>query len=130
MMDYVIIGGGASACVLAERLSRHPDCQVCLLEAGPADTSPLIHAPAGILPLMHSRRLNWGLHTTPQPALNGRRLFWPRGKTLGGSSAINAMCCTRGQPQDYDGWAAEDKALPAGTFNRYCPIFGRLNIIR
>lgn len=123
MMDYVIIGGGAAACVLAERLSRHPDCQVCLLEAGPADTSPLIHVPAGILPLMHSRRLNWALHTTPQSELNGRRLFWPRGKTLGGSTAINAMCCTRGQPQDYDDWAAGDKALSGWNFPSLLPHF-------
>ena len=105
MMDYVIVGGGAAGCLLAERLSRNPDCQVTLLEAGASDSSPLIHIPAGILALMRSKRLNWALYTEPQKNLNQRRLFWPRGKTLGGSSSINAMCYTRGQPEDFDLWA-------------------------
>lgn len=105
MTDYVIVGGGAAGCLLAERLSRDPACQVTLLEAGTADTSPLIHIPAGILALMRSKRLNWAFYTEPQKELNQRRLFWPRGKTLGGSSSINAMCYTRGQREDFDLWA-------------------------
>ncbi|MDX1319133.1 MAG: FAD-dependent oxidoreductase [Oceanospirillum sp.] len=105
MTDYVIVGGGAAGCLLAERLSRDPSSQVTLLEAGAADSSPLIHIPAGILALMRSKRLNWALYTEPQKELNQRRLFWPRGKTLGGSSSINAMCYTRGQPEDFDLWA-------------------------
>lgn len=106
MYDYVIVGGGSAGCVLANRLSENPGTRVCLLEAGPADHSRLIHMPVGILGLMRSKKLNWAYWTEPQPQLNGRRLFCPRGKTLGGSSSINAMIYTRGHPSDYDRWAA------------------------
>ncbi|WP_211224227.1 GMC family oxidoreductase [Oceanospirillum maris] len=105
IMDYVIVGGGAAGCLLAERLSRDKSCQVTLIEAGTSDRNPLIHIPAGILALMRSKRFNWSLYTEPQSELNQRQLFWPRGKTLGGSSSINAMCYTRGQQADFDHWA-------------------------
>ena len=104
MSNYVIIGGGTAGCLLAERLSRNPNISVTLLEAGAPDTNPLIHIPAGIIGLMRSKKLNWALRTEPQSELNNRRLFWPRGKTLGGSSSINAMCYTRGQVEDFDHW--------------------------
>ena len=104
MFDYVIVGAGSAGCVLAERLSAQPGTRVCLLEAGPPDTHPLIHMPFGIAWLMWSKRLNWQYYTAPQRNLDGRRLFWPRGKTLGGSSSTNAMCYTRGHPGDYDDW--------------------------
>lgn len=106
MYDYIIVGAGSAGCVLANRLSAYPDCQVLLLEAGPRDRNPFIHMPAGLARLVNNRRINWNLDTAPEPALDGRRLWWPRGKVLGGSSSINAMCYIRGVPADYDGWAA------------------------
>lgn len=105
--DYIIVGGGSAGCVLANRLSADPANRVCLLEAGPRDWSPFIKIPLGIIALMRSKTFNWAYHTEPQKNLDGRRLFWPRGKTLGGSSAINAMCYIRGNPRDYDAWEAE-----------------------
>lgn len=104
--DYVIVGGGSAGCVLANRLSAHPGKRVLLLEAGSSDWHPLIHMPAGIARLAKNRHLNWNYETEPEPSLQQRRLWWPRGKTLGGSSSINAMCYVRGVPADYDAWAA------------------------
>ena len=106
MHDYVIVGAGSAGCVLAARLSEDPACRVLLLEAGPRDRHPFIHMPAGLARLAGNRRLNWNYETQPEPALQGRRLWWPRGRVLGGSSSINAMCYIRGVPADYDGWAA------------------------
>ncbi|RYF15872.1 MAG: choline dehydrogenase [Comamonadaceae bacterium] len=105
--DYVIVGGGSAGCVLAARLSEDPAVQVVLLEAGPPDTSILIHCPAGLAVLAKTGQANWGFHTVPQPGLNGRRGYQPRGKVLGGSSSVNAMIYTRGHRADYDAWAAE-----------------------
>ena len=102
MFDYIIVGGGSAGCLLAERLTANPDIKVCLLEAGPPDRSPLIHMPIGIALLSKSKTLNWAYETEPQPNLGNRRLFWPRGKTLGGSSSINAMVYIRGHREDYD----------------------------
>jgi choline dehydrogenase len=104
IFDYVIVGAGSAGCVLANRLSADPAIRVCLLEAGPEDRSLFIHVPIGLLWLMHSRTLNWRYFTEPQTHLAGRRLFWPRGRVLGGSSSSNAMCYTRGNPADYDQW--------------------------
>lgn len=106
MYDYVIVGAGSAGCVLANRLSENPDCRVLLVEAGPRDRNPFIHMPAGIARLARNHRLNWNYVTEPEARLGGRRMWWPRGKVLGGSSAINAMCYVRGVPADYDGWAA------------------------
>jgi len=103
--DYVIVGAGSAGCVLANRLSADPATRVLLLEAGPSDWNPLIHMPAGIARLATNRTLNWNYRTEPEPALGQRRLWWPRGRTLGGSSAINAMCYIRGVAADYDRWA-------------------------
>ncbi|NMM36451.1 MAG: choline dehydrogenase [Glaciimonas sp.] len=104
--DYIIVGAGSAGCVLANRLSADPDNRVCLLEAGPEDRSALIHTPIGIAVLLQTKKHNWYFNTEPEPELNGRRLYWPRGKTLGGSSAINAMIYMRGDGADYDEWAA------------------------
>ncbi len=103
--DFVIIGAGSAGCVLANRLSANAGCRVLLLEAGPRDWNPFIHMPAGLARLATNRRLNWNYETVPQAHLNNRRLWWPRGRTLGGSSSINAMCYIRGVAADYDAWA-------------------------
>lgn len=105
--DYVIIGGGSAGTVLAARLSEDPAVRVCLVEAGGEGRGLLIRAPALVATMVSGRpRIhNWALHTVPQPGLGGRRGFQPRGKALGGSSAINAMLYVRGHPRDYDEWA-------------------------
>ena len=104
MYDYIIIGAGSAGCVLANRLSEDPDTKVLLLEAGPRDWHPFIHMPAGLAKLVNRKGVNWDYATAPEPHLNQRSLWWPRGKVLGGSSSINAMCYTRGVPRDYDEW--------------------------
>ncbi len=105
--DYIIAGGGSAGSVLAARLSEDPAVSVCLVEAGDAARDLLVRAPALVSAMVSGRpRLhNWALHTVPQAGLNGRRGFQPRGRGLGGSSAINAMLYIRGTPADYDGWA-------------------------
>ncbi len=104
--DYVIVGGGSAGCVLAARLSEDPRVSVCLIEAGPVDKNPLIHIPAGLVALVPHGICNWAFETVPQPGLGGRRGYQPRGRTLGGSSSINAMIYIRGHPRDYDQWEA------------------------
>ena len=101
---YIIVGAGSAGCVLANRLSANPATRVCLVEAGPPDRNPMIHMPFGLAALAHMRWLNWGYETEPEPQLNHRRLFWPRGRVLGGSSSINAMIYMRGHPEDYRAW--------------------------
>jgi choline dehydrogenase len=105
--DHIVVGAGSAGCVLANRLSADPARRVLLIEAGPRDLNPFIHMPAGIARLVGNRKLNWNYSTEPEPGLDGRRLWWPRGRVLGGSSSLNAMCYIRGQREDYDGWVAE-----------------------
>jgi choline dehydrogenase len=104
--DYIILGAGSSGCVLASRLSEDPATRVLLLEAGPPDHSFWIHLPIGYGKTMWSEKYNWCFHTDPDPNMNGRRIYWPRGKTLGGSSSINGLIYIRGQHEDYDRWEA------------------------
>ncbi len=103
--DYIIVGAGSAGCVLANRLTEDPSVSVLLLEAGGADLNPFIHVPGGI-PKLFGPRVNWRFFTVPQRELDGRRVWYPQGKTLGGSSAINAMIYIRAQREDYDHWAA------------------------
>ncbi|PFG64650.1 choline dehydrogenase-like flavoprotein [Thioclava sp. ES.031] len=105
--DYLILGGGSAGSVLAARLSEDPTVTVCLVEAGREARDIFVRAPALVATMVAGRPPihNWALSTVPQPGLNGRRGFQPRGRGLGGSSAINAMLYARGQPEDYDGWA-------------------------
>jgi choline dehydrogenase len=103
--DYIVVGAGSAGCVLAGRLSEDPATRVLLLEAGPADRSLWIHLPIGYGKTMWSPRVNWRFETDPDPHMNGRRIYWPRGKTLGGSSSINGLIYIRGQREDYDHWA-------------------------
>ena len=121
--DYVIVGAGSAGCVLAARLSEDPAVRVCLLEAGGPDTSPLIHCPAGLAAMARLEGPNWGFETVPQPGLNGRRGYQPRGRVLGGSSSINAMIYARGHPSDYDHWAGQGN--PGWSWPEVLPFFRR-----
>jgi choline dehydrogenase-like flavoprotein len=120
--DYLIVGAGSAGCVLANRLSANPAHRVLLLEAGGRDWHPFIHMPAGLAKLVDHRRINWNYETEPEPSLDGRRLWWPRGKVLGGSSSINAMCYTRGAPADYDDWARQS-GDPRWNWANVLPVF-------
>ncbi|MCK9993808.1 MAG: choline dehydrogenase, partial [Alphaproteobacteria bacterium] len=103
--DYVITGAGSAGCVLANRLSEDPKVTVLLLEAGPKDSNPMIHLPAGFASTLKDPKVNWLYETEPEPGTNNRAIEWPRGKVLGGSSSINGLLYVRGQAQDYDHWA-------------------------
>ena len=103
--DYVVVGGGTAGCVLANRLSEDGRHTVLVLEAGPKDRSPWIHLPIGYGKTMFHKSLNWGFYTEPEPTMKDRRIYWPRGRTLGGSSSINGLIFIRGQAADYDHWA-------------------------
>jgi choline dehydrogenase-like flavoprotein len=119
--DYVIVGGGSAGCVLAARLSEDPQVQVCLLEAGPTDWSPAVHVPMGAALIMPTRHVNWAFESEPQSGLKGRRIYQPRGKTLGGSSSINGLIYIRGHASDYDHWAALGN--PGWSYDEVLPYF-------
>jgi choline dehydrogenase len=102
--DYIIVGAGSAGCVLANRLTADGKSSVLLLEAGPRDTNPWIHIPLGYGRLFKEKAVNWMYQTEPEPGLNGRNIFQPRGKVLGGSSSINGLLYVRGQHEDYDRW--------------------------
>jgi choline dehydrogenase len=102
--DYIIVGAGSAGCVVAEHLSRDRDVTICILEAGKSDNHPNIRTPMLLKEVVSGGPFNWNYETEPQERLNNRRLFWPRGKTLGGSSSINAMHYMRGAPENFDEW--------------------------
>jgi len=118
--DFVIVGAGSAGCVLASRLTEDPALRVLLLEAGPRDTNPWIHVPLGYGKLFSRTDVNWAYESEPEPALNGRRVFTPRGKVLGGSSSINGLVYIRGQREDFDGWG-----ITGWRFDDLLPYFRR-----
>jgi len=120
--DYVIVGAGSAGCVLAARLTEGPNT-VCLIEAGGPDSSVLIHAPAGVVAMVPTRINNYAYETVPQQGLNGRKGYQPRGKTLGGSSSINAMLYVRGNKWDYDQWCSLGN--PGWAYADVLPLFKR-----
>jgi choline dehydrogenase len=124
MTDYVIVGAGSAGCVLANRLSADPTVQVTLLEAGGQDSSFLYRMPAGFFELMKTGKGNWNYETLPQSGLNGRTTYFPRGKVLGGSSAINGLVVCRGNPADYDHWA--DLGNAGWSYKDCLPYFKKL----
>ncbi|HEY7053688.1 MAG TPA: GMC family oxidoreductase N-terminal domain-containing protein, partial [Mycobacterium sp.] len=121
--DYVVIGTGSAGSVLANRLSADPSVQTVVLEAGPKDDDKFVRIPAGFAKLFRSER-DWDYLTEPQPELGGRRIYWPRGKTLGGSSSMNAMMWVRGFAADYDEWA--ERAGEQWSFGQLAPYFDRI----
>lgn len=122
--DYVVVGAGSAGCVLAARLTEDPNVKVLLLEAGGKNTSVLVKMPAGVGQLIKDKGdCNWGFWTEAEPHLNGRKLWWPRGKGLGGSSAINGMIYIRGHARDYDQW--RQMGLTGWSYAEVLPYFKR-----
>ena len=119
--DYIIIGGGSAGCVLAARLSEDPATMVVLVEAGGEDHNPLIHIPAGYIKTMVNPAINWMFETEPEDSSGNRRIAVPRGKVLGGSSAINGMLYVRGQAADYNSWA--QRGNKGWSYNDVLPYF-------
>ncbi len=119
--DYIIVGAGSAGCVLANRLSANAKKRVLLLEAGGRDNNPWIHVPIGYFKTMHNPKLDWCYKTEPDRGVNQRRIEWPRGKVWGGSSSLNGLLYVRGQPQDYDDWAAQGNN--GWSFEELLPFF-------
>lgn len=122
-VDYIIVGAGSAGCVLANRLSTHPDTNVALFEAGHKDHVWTITMPAALTYNLENKKYNWFYHTQAESMLNHRRLYWPRGKVLGGSSSLNAMVYIRGHAKDYDRWHQEG-AL-GWNYQQVLPYFKR-----
>jgi choline dehydrogenase len=123
--DYIVVGAGSAGCVLANRLSENADVRVLLLEAGPVDHSWAwqLHMPAALAYPLKNRRYNWGYWSEPEPHMDGRRMYCPRGRVLGGSSSINGMAYVRGHARDYDRWA--QSGLRGWDYAHVLPYFKR-----
>ncbi len=121
--DFIIIGAGSAGCALAYRLSEDPAHRVLLLEAGGPDRNLWIHIPVGYYRTIFNEKLGWGYETEPEPHLDGRRIPWPRGKVLGGSSSINGLVYIRGQREDFDHW--RQLGNPGWSFEDVLPYFRR-----
>ncbi|HSR54647.1 MAG TPA: GMC family oxidoreductase N-terminal domain-containing protein, partial [Alphaproteobacteria bacterium] len=119
--DYLILGAGSAGCVLANRLSADPGVSVALVEAGGKDNWVWLHIPVGYLYAMNNPRADWMFRTEKDAGLNDRDLAYPRGKVIGGSSAINAMIYMRGQAADYDGW--RQMGLKGWGWDDVLPVF-------
>lgn len=119
--DYIIVGAGSAGCVLASRLTEDPEVSVLVLEAGGRDSSIFIHMPAALAKPLANDRYNWFYHSEPEPHLDGRRLYCPRGRVLGGSSSINGMAYVRGHARDYDRWA--QGGLAGWSYAEVLPYF-------
>ena len=122
--DYIVVGAGSAGCALAARLSESGRHRVLLLEAGGADRHVWIHVPLGVGKLLTNARYAWKFHTEPQAGLAGQQVYWPRGKVLGGSSALNGMAYVWGDPHEYDSWAA--RGITGWAFEDLLPYFRRL----
>lgn len=122
--DYIIVGAGSAGSVMASRLSEDPEKSVLLIEAGPKDTNPWIHIPIGVAKTIRNKSVNWLYSTQPDQATSNRSIPLPRGKVLGGSSSINGHVVTRGQPEDYDAWAAQGNS--GWDFESLLPYFQKM----